>query len=94
MCLPVYFPVYVYVYLHIYFVSYCTALSLFFCSQYPEWIGAHRDTLSDTDYKRYSEQLDVMRAVCAEFEKEQASDSQEEKQARFDKVMQLMHQVS
>ena len=82
------------VYLHIYFVLCCAALSLTSCSQYPEWIGAHRDKLSDTDYKRYSEQLEVMRAVCDEFEKEQASDSQEEKQARFDKVMQLMHQVS
>ena len=49
--------------------------------------------MSEADYSRYAQQLDVMQRVCSEFESESPADSSEAEQARFERILQLMHQV-
>ena len=64
------------------------------CAQYPEWLASHRDEISAEDLARYGRQLEVMRAICGEFEAERERDSGEVKHARTERILQLMQQVS
>ena len=64
------------------------------CAQYPEWLASHRDEISAEDLARYGRQLEVMRAICGEFEAERERDSSEVKHARTERILQLMQQVS
>ena len=59
--------------------------------QYPEWLSQHKDRLSKEDYLRYSKQLEVMTAICQEFEKE--GQESEGRGRHFDRVLELMQQV-
>ena len=39
--------------------------------QYPGWLAAHKGQLSSDEFSRYSKQLEIMRAICHEFEEEE-----------------------
>ena len=45
-------------------------LLLLLLSQYGEWLPANRERLSAEDYSRYCHQLEIMRTMCQEFERE------------------------
>ncbi len=61
------------------------------CRQYPDWLSSHHDQVSSEDFQRYSKQLEVMQAICAEFEK--PTEGAESTQASSDKILQLMQQL-
>ena len=78
------------------------------CSQYGEWLPGERERLGPEEFSRYSKQLEIMRAMCHEFEgqdKEGEGEGEEERGARAgavggeedskqnEKIIELMHQV-
>ena len=56
--------------------------------QYPEWLASHRDSLSREDCTRYGKQMEVMAAICSEFEK-----PPEQNEGTSDKILQLMQEL-
>lgn len=57
------------------------------CKQYPEWLDSHSDSISSEDRSRYTRQLDIMKAICHQFEEEgEGTDKQE-------KILQLMQEL-
>ena len=78
------------------------------CSQYGEWLPGERERLGPEEFSRYSKQLEIMRAMCHEFEgqdKEGEGEGEAERGARAgavggeedskqnEKIIELMHQV-
>ena len=63
------------------------------CEQYPKWLDSHRDKLPPEEVTRYSKQLDIMISVCKEFEKEGKEEGERVKQARSQRILELMQQV-
>ena len=63
------------------------------CEQYPKWLDSHRDKLPPEEVTRYSKQLDIMISVCKEFEKEGKEEGERERQARSQRILELMQQV-
>ena len=61
--------------------------------QYPDWLAKHKESLSKDDLTRYSEQFQVMKGVCEEYEREKKEDSSEVQHARFEKILEMMHKV-
>jgi peroxin-19 len=58
--------------------------------KFPDWLADHRAGLSAEDFERYNKQYEKTRLICQEFEEEEATASQAEKSARFQRVMLLM----
>ena len=63
------------------------------CSKYPAYLADNKSKLSATDLNNYTRQHDLMKQICGEFEKEQASDSESVKEARLERIMDLMEQM-
>ncbi|XP_053662888.1 peroxisomal biogenesis factor 19 [Anopheles marshallii] len=62
-------------------------------AKYPPWLAEHGATLAKEDKERYEKQLELMKEVCAELEKEKADDSAEEKRDRFQIVLEKMQSM-
>ena len=63
------------------------------CEQYPKWLDSHRDKLPPEEVTRYSKQLDIMISVCKEFEKEGKEEGERVRQARSQRILELMQKV-
>lgn len=61
--------------------------------KYPQWLKDNKDSLSEEETKRYTHQLDLMVAVCREFESEQDNDSERVKSERFQRILSVMQQM-
>lgn len=61
--------------------------------QFPEWLAANEATLSEADYSNRVKQLDVMKRVCTEYEKEEPTDSLEVKTQRYKTLLELMQEL-
>jgi peroxin-19 len=57
------------------------------CNQYPEWLRSHEDSLSPEDRARYGKQLEIMTAICTEFE------GQGEEMEKQERILQLMQKL-
>ncbi|XP_052895228.1 peroxisomal biogenesis factor 19 [Anopheles moucheti] len=62
-------------------------------AKYPPWLAEHGATLAKEDKERYEKQLELMKEVCAELEKEKADDSAEVKRDRFQIVLEKMQSM-
>lgn len=61
--------------------------------QFPEWLAANEASLSEAEYSNHVKQLDVMKRVCAEYEKEEPTDSAEVKSQRYKTLLELMQEL-
>lgn len=61
--------------------------------KYPEWLAEKQSSLKQEEYEQFTEQFNLMKTVCEEFEKETESDSDEIKKERFEKVLMLMQKI-
>lgn len=61
--------------------------------KYPEWLEQKKSTISATDLQSLTKQLELMRKVCTEFEKEKVEDSQDVKKKRFGTIVSLMQEM-
>lgn len=61
--------------------------------KYPEWLEEKKTSLSPNDLQRFNKQLELMRQVCCELEKEKNEDTKETKKKRFESVISLMQEV-
>ncbi|KAL3886290.1 hypothetical protein ACJMK2_026297 [Sinanodonta woodiana] len=61
--------------------------------KYPKWLEDNKPKLKEEDYKRYSDQHDIMNEILADFEKEKESDSDQVKKTRFQRVMDMMQKM-
>ena len=61
--------------------------------KYPAWLQEKRSALSSEELQRFEKQLHLMRQVCQEFEEETASDSEERKKLRFQRILATMQQM-
>ncbi|XP_076662952.1 peroxisomal biogenesis factor 19 isoform X2 [Andrena cerasifolii] len=61
--------------------------------KYPEWLEERKTRISSSDLQRFTKQLELMRQVCTELEKEKDEDTETIKKERFDLVMSLMQEV-
>ena len=61
--------------------------------KYPEWLEERKTRISSSDLQRFTKQLELMRQVCNELEKEKDEDTETIKKERFDAVMSLMQEV-
>ncbi|XP_029051033.1 peroxisomal biogenesis factor 19 isoform X1 [Osmia bicornis bicornis] len=61
--------------------------------KYPEWLEEKKATISSSDLQRFTKQLELMKQVCSELEKEKDGDSEEIKKKRFETVVSLMQEV-
>lgn len=80
-------------------ISMCLSKSILYpplqnlLSQFPEWLAANEATLSADEYNRRVQQLDLIKRICDEFEKEQPTDSEAVKTERFKILLDLMKQL-
>lgn len=58
--------------------------------KFPDWLASHRDSLPETEFKRFSDQYEVTRQLRDIFE---ADDDGDEDPERFHTVMRLMEQI-
>ncbi|XP_076643039.1 peroxisomal biogenesis factor 19 isoform X2 [Halictus rubicundus] len=61
--------------------------------KYPEWLEGKKTSISPNDLQRFNKQLELMRQVCCELEKEKDEDTKETKKKRFETVISLMQEV-
>ncbi|XP_076278297.1 peroxisomal biogenesis factor 19 isoform X3 [Lasioglossum baleicum] len=61
--------------------------------KFPEWLEAKKTSISPDDLQRFNKQLELMRQVCSELEKEKDEDTKETKKKRFKTVISLMQEV-
>ncbi|XP_059479954.1 peroxisomal biogenesis factor 19 [Neocloeon triangulifer] len=61
--------------------------------KYPGWLDENRATLPEEKIANIVRQQELMKKVCEELEKESASDTDDVKSKRFDKVLDLMQQM-
>ena len=62
--------------------------------QYPAWLEENKGKVCQADYDKYSRQFELMQRVCEEFENESDADTTEQKQEKFEKILDLMQQVN
>lgn len=60
--------------------------------KYPDWLAEKQSSLKPKEYESYSQQYNLMKLVCDEFEKE-GDDSEAVKKERFEKVLMLMQKI-
>lgn len=61
--------------------------------KYPEWLQRHRAALPEEQYERYRAQHGVMGRICRHLEAERPEDSDGDRRARFEAVLELMQQL-
>lgn len=61
--------------------------------KYPMWLEQNSSSLEDEDVQRFEKQLELMREVVSEFEAESASDSDDTKKARFQRILTTMQKM-
>ncbi|XP_057318230.1 peroxisomal biogenesis factor 19 [Microplitis mediator] len=61
--------------------------------KYPDWLDENKSSLASVDFERYTRQFILMQKVCKELEAEKSEDSDDVKRGRFDKVLDLMHEM-
>uniref|UniRef100_A0A8C3LAN2 Peroxisomal biogenesis factor 19 n=1 Tax=Chrysolophus pictus TaxID=9089 RepID=A0A8C3LAN2_CHRPC len=61
--------------------------------KYPEWLQRHRAALPEEQYERYRAQHGVMGRICQQLEAERPEDSEGDRRARFEAVLELMQQL-
>ncbi|KZC08672.1 PREDICTED: peroxisomal biogenesis factor 19 [Dufourea novaeangliae] len=61
--------------------------------KYMEWLEEKNATIPANDLHRYTKQLELMRKVCVELEKEKAEDNDEIKRKRCDTIISLLQEV-
>ncbi|XP_042749356.1 peroxisomal biogenesis factor 19-like, partial [Lagopus leucura] len=61
--------------------------------KYPEWLQRHRAALPEEQYERYRAQHGVMSRICQQLEAERPEDSEGDRRARFEAVLELMQQL-
>ena len=71
---------------HFYFFDICSF-------QYPKWLSENEGKLEKSQYDNYVKQSEVMSRICGVFDEEKDGDSAEQKQKRFEKILDLMQQV-
>ncbi|KAF7282116.1 peroxisomal biogenesis factor 19 [Rhynchophorus ferrugineus] len=64
-----------------------------FIEKLPAYLEANKDKLSKEDAERYLKQMEVMKEVLEELDKESESDTKEVKKERFSKVLALMRRL-
>eukprot|EP00731_Ephydatia_muelleri_P009563 Em0005g149a len=62
-------------------------------SRYPEWLKIKEGELSREDHARYSKQLDIMTAVCNEYDTQAADESTAQKQSRLDRIIKHLQEL-
>lgn len=60
--------------------------------KYPDWLTEKKSSLKPQEFECYSQQYNLMKTVCEEFEKE-TGDSEEVKKETFEKVLMLMQKI-
>lgn len=65
-----------------------------FVEKLPAYLEENKDKLSKEDTDRYQKQMELMKEVLEELNKESESDTKEVKKERFSKVLALMRKVS
>lgn len=61
--------------------------------KYPAWLEENKSKISEEELARYMKQLNLMKQVCAELDKESPQDSEQVKTARFDQVLGLLQEM-
>ncbi|KFB38038.1 AGAP008804-PA-like protein [Anopheles sinensis] len=61
--------------------------------KYPKWLEEKGSTVPKEERERYEKQLEMMKEVCAELEKEKPDDSAEVKRDRFQLVLEKMQSM-
>lgn len=61
--------------------------------QYPTWLAENKSKISESEYSKYDKQRGIITDILAEFDKEQATDTDDVKNSRFEKIMDLMQKV-
>lgn len=61
--------------------------------KYPGWLAGNKSTVSEADFNRFTQQYDMMKRACEEYESEKDSDSPEVKKARFERILDLMQKM-
>ncbi|XP_046382487.1 peroxisomal biogenesis factor 19 [Ischnura elegans] len=61
--------------------------------KYPGWLEENKSKLADSEFQKYSQQLELMKKVCEDLNKEQESDSDEVKKERFERILDLMQKM-
>lgn len=62
-------------------------------AKYPGWIAEREGKLEETEMHRYKEQYRLMHAMVQLYEQEQTEESQQVKDQRFDKLLDLMQNM-
>lgn len=62
--------------------------------QYPDWLSANNGKLPKEKLDLYAKQFDIVSQLCDLYSQEKTTDSQSVKDARFEKVLDLMTQVN
>jgi len=61
--------------------------------RYPDWLADNQQKLPAQDFEKYNKQYEHMKKICEEYAAENPSDSEQEKQKRFDRISELMLKV-
>ncbi|XP_048773656.1 peroxisomal biogenesis factor 19-like isoform X2 [Ostrea edulis] len=61
--------------------------------KYPKWIDENKEKVKTEQMDKYREHDRIVREICEEFEKEQASDTEDVKKLRFERIVDLMQQM-
>ncbi|XP_054712864.1 peroxisomal biogenesis factor 19-like [Uloborus diversus] len=60
--------------------------------KYPQWLTDNKPSLKEEEYETYTNQFQLMKKVCEEFE-EDKDDNEESKKKSFETVLQLMQKI-
>lgn len=63
------------------------------CSRYPEWLELNKGELGSEDKVRYTRQLEIMTAVCKEYDAQAADESTAQKQNRLDRIIKYLQEL-
>ena len=62
--------------------------------QYPKWLTDNEGKISEKEHSNYTKQNEIIKEILVEFEKEKATDAEDVKKQRFEKIMDMMQRVS
>ncbi|XP_022097577.1 peroxisomal biogenesis factor 19-like [Acanthaster planci] len=61
--------------------------------KYPAWLDQNQSTVKPEDFQRYSQQFELMKRLCSEYESETATESPDVKQQRMTRIMDLIQEM-
>ncbi|XP_038062811.1 peroxisomal biogenesis factor 19-like [Patiria miniata] len=61
--------------------------------KYPVWLDENQSTVKPEDFERYTQQFELMKRLCTEYESEQSTDSTDVKQQRMTRIMDLIQEM-